>query len=153
MVTMPPALQCVIAAVCVFNFGLWLFLILAIRQLRAEVVQVFQNEQFILQKENQLMADIVKKADFLAAINAAVADLKTNFAASLAKEKTEILAILQPIVDKGELLNGADLAGVVDAIKSIGSTSLPTLDALSDNVAAALGSTTSTGGGTENPAP
>ena len=94
------------------------------------------------------MADqTITKAQFLAAIQAAVADLKTNFSTALDTEKAQIIAVLEPIVNKGELLNGADLAGVLDLIKGVGTTALPKIDSLSDSVAAAL-QTTTTGGGT-----
>lgn len=152
-------LQCAVAVICVFNFGLWLIVILALRQIRTALLSVSQDEQSILTKENQIMADeVLTKAQFLVAIAAAVTELKTSFQAGLDKEKAEVLAILDRIAGGGSL-TAADLATVVGLIKGVGTTSLAALDTLSDSVATKVGDTgaggggTGGGGGTENPAP
>jgi pseudouridine-5'-phosphate glycosidase len=150
---MPPELQTAIAATCLFNFALWLFVILALKQLRTAIHTVLLKEQLIFEKEQQIMADqTITKVQFLAAIQAAVADLKTNLQAGLDKEKGEILAILQPIITAGGNFSAADLQGVVDLIKGVGTTSVASIDTLSDSVAAALQTTGGTGGG-GTPAP
>lgn len=142
----PPELQAIALAICVFNFGLWLFLWLALNSL-------FQQVKLVLEKEIEIMssqANALTKQQFLDGITAAVNKLKADFQTALDTEKQQIIDALTKAQQAG-VFTESDLAGVVSLIQGVGSTAIPTLDKLSDTVAAQLGGSGGTGGGTPQP--
>jgi preprotein translocase subunit SecA len=107
---------------------------------------VLQRQQLLILKENQQMAT---ENEILAAVAAAVADVKAAINTAIEKEKAEVLAKLQALIDAGGNFSAADLTTVLDSIKSIGTAATAQVDQISE----VQPGTGTGGGGTGQPLP